>query len=104
MRGEALSFVSVEYLGSLPHITRAFNIASVIDHGIGELEIVFEKPITVDHIPWVTTFNKPVYVNHYPGEYDNSFLESLYFEIISNKDGKPTDASINILLFGTQPE
>ena len=101
MSAKTIAYASIEYNGGLPRVAQGMNIASIIDHGPGELEVVFERPISHGHIPWITTFNNPVYVDHEPSDFDGQEIGSLLFTIKACLDGKPTDSNINILILGS---
>lgn len=101
MTTKTLAYASIDYKGSLPFIKQALNVASVIDHGIGELELVFEDKIPPNHVPWIVTYGTSSYVDYEQPDYDGDDTASMLFTIRSNKDGEPIDSGISVLILGS---
>lgn len=97
---EPVAWAKIAYNHSIPTITYAENIASVIDHGVGELELLLEEPIESNFLVQATFIDKSVTFTYDPGQVRGGAISTILFMMRSTTDDTQTDAGFDVIIFG----
>jgi len=95
-----ITSANIKQHGGVPLIESGENIASIIDHGIGDYEIVFEKPIPEDFRLMFTGFDAPMFIdNPHPDRMGaNAKVPSIRIYVRSSLSLEPVDGDFNLVV------